>query len=159
MKLSLMDEQAVRAFAQANAALVESVISSEAEKVHDEDNFFGEIFQVAMFLAFVKTLANLVDGAVTITKIISNAEKLFQWVRKKTAAADEATPAKATLAERILVLLFDVYVNQKKGVREETLPLLLSAEPEEVTKALESLQAHGVIRKAKNGSWKYVRPA
>jgi len=158
MKLSLMDEQEVRTFAQENEVLIKSVISHDAEAVHGEENFFGDPFSVAMFLSFVKSLAEVLAGVVAVTKVLTSVEELFKWVESRLSGDSELPVNEPTLTERILILVFEAYVNRKLGVKEETLSLLLNEAHPDITEALRLLEAHGVVRKTYNGAWMYVRP-
>ena len=157
MKLSLMDEQQIRSFAQANRDLVESVILPDAETIHKEENFFGELFSLAMFLDFSKSLAALLEATVAVTKVISKAEQLFKWMRTKRGAGGNPPTEDISLSERILILAFEAYINRKAGVREDSLRTILDVTPQALTEALKSLKRRGVIRKAKDKTWKYVR--
>ncbi len=111
MKLSLLDEQEIRTFAKQNEALLRCVIRPEADEAHRQDNFFGEALTVAMFFGFARSLAEVVEGAVVVTKILTKSEELFTWVRKRLPGADEST--KATLGERILILHLRSLCQQK----------------------------------------------
>jgi hypothetical protein len=110
-----------------------------------------------MFLSFAKSLAEVLGGAVVVTKIITSTEQLFKWASARLSGKEE--PEKPTLHERILILLFEAYVNRNKGIRPDVLCTLLGEQKEPVEKALELLKKYGVIRNARDGSWKYVRPA
>jgi hypothetical protein len=155
MKLSLIDEQEIRTFAKEHTELLREVIGSEAQEAHHEDHFFGEALTIAMFLSFAKSLAEVLEGALEVTKILTKSEELFKWVRKRMAGSNEST--KASLSERILILAFEAYVNRKAGVRVEALSTVLGVEVTEVDRALTTLEKRGVMRKTKDGAWKYVR--
>jgi hypothetical protein len=155
MKLSLMDEQEIRTFAKEHTELLREVIGPEAQEAHHEDHFFGEALTIVMFLSFAKSLADVLEGALEVTKILTKSEELFKWVRKRMAGPKETT--KASLTERILILGFEAYVNRKAGVRVEPLSNLLGVEIAEIEQALTALGNRGVMRKTKDGAWKYVR--
>jgi DNA-binding transcriptional ArsR family regulator len=155
MKLSLMDEQEVRTFANENAVLLRGVIGPQAQESHREDHFFGEAFTVAMFLSFVKSLTEVLEGTLAVTKVLTKAEELFKWTRDRLAGSNEST--KATLAERVLIMAFEAYVNRKSGVRLEALSSVLGVEVAETERTLAALEVRGVVRKTRDGAWKYVR--
>jgi DNA-binding transcriptional ArsR family regulator len=155
MKLSLMDEQEIRTFAQKHPELLGEVIDPEAKEAHREDHFFGEALTIAMFLSFAKSLADVLEGALEVTKILTKSEELFKWVRKRKAGSNEST--KASLSERILILAFEAYVNRKAGVRADALSTVLGVEVAEIDRALTALEKRGVMRKTKDGAWKYVK--
>lgn len=155
MKLSLMDEQEIRTFAKEHETLIRSVIGAEAEDAHREDHFFGEAHTVTMFLGFAKSLAEIMGGAVVVAKILTKAEELFTWTRKRLSRSDKRS--QATLAERILILTFEAYANRKAGVRPESLCAVLGVDAAQVDRTLADLEGRGVVRKARDGAWRYVR--
>jgi hypothetical protein len=155
--LSRLDEQQLRTFAHGNAALIGCVIGPEAEAAHEEDNFIAEAFSIAMFLDFAKSLAAILGGAVTITKVIDSIGQLFKWARAKRDSKPEGQTPVPPLAERTLILIFEAYVNRKAGLREEALFTLLGTTSDLLTPTLNRLQQHGVIRQTRDGVWKYVR--
>jgi hypothetical protein len=156
MKLSLMDEQEVRTFAHANRGLLETAISPNAESVHAVENLIGEPFTVEMFIQLVKALAKIAEAVVGVTKLITTAADLIKWVVGKFDKS-KAADVEPALTERTLMLVFEAYLNRKAGVREETLRTILSVDMEDLSQALGRLQSRGVVRKAKDGLWKYVR--
>jgi hypothetical protein len=158
MTFSIMDEQDARRFAKDHPDIVAEVIGPEAEQLHSEDNLFGEAFTIAMFVAFCKSLAELLGGAVAITKIIDAAKKLFKWIGPLLSGNGSANNEELTLNERILVMTFEAFINRKAGVKPKSLSSLLEVDEKKVSIALEGLQDKNIVRKARDGSWKYVRP-
>lgn len=156
MKLSLMDEQEVRTFARANRDLLETAISPDAESVHQEENFFGDTFTVAMFVELVKSLAAIAGAVAGVAKVITSAADLIKWLAGKLGKS-KAAGLEPALAERTLILVFEAYANRKAGIREDALRTLLGADADDLSQTLEHLQSRGVVRKAKDGAWKYVR--
>lgn len=156
MKLSLMDEQEVRTFARANRDFLEATIFPDAESVHQEENFFGDTFTVAMFVELVKALAAIAGAVVGVAKVIASAVDLIKWLVGKLSKS-KAAGAEPALTERTLILLFEAYANRKAGVREDALRTVLGADVDDLSRALGHLQSRGVVRKVKDGGWKYVR--
>jgi hypothetical protein len=153
----MMDEQDIRSFAHAHRELLNLVISPASEEVHAEENLFGDVHSIALFLDFTKSLASLLGGVVAVTKVISSAETLFKWANTMLRGETSQSLPDATLTERILTLIFEAYVNRKAGIREEALCATLATKPEALSKALETLRSRGLVRKAKDETWKYVR--
>ncbi|GGF00424.1 hypothetical protein GCM10011611_02530 [Aliidongia dinghuensis] len=153
-----MDEQDVRGFAKAHPEVLAAIIGASAERLHAEDNLFGEAFTIAMFVALCKSLSEVIGAGVAVAKVIGAAEKLIGWAHQRLAADADANERELTIGERILILAFEAFLNRKIGIKAESVSKLLGVDEKSVMHALEQLQINGIIRKARDGSWKYVRP-
>ena len=153
MRLVAIDEQEVRAFAQANPDVMDLVITPAAEVAHAENHLVAEGLSVALFLAFVKSLATVIDQVNSVAKLIVSARGLFTWA--KAALSGKPSTAPAPLPERLLVLLFEAHANRRAGVALERLAFITGADAEMVTGALRALEGRGVVRQSRDGSWRF----
>lgn len=157
MTLSAIDNQIVARFAKEHPEVLGKIITASAERLHADGNFFGESLTVAMFVAFCKSLSEVAGGVVAIPKLVDAAQSLFEWGRRRLAGDVNIEDEKLALNQRVLVLIFEAFLNRKTGVKMDSLIQLLNSDEKGVVAALEQLKACGVIRKARDGSWKYIR--
>jgi hypothetical protein len=161
MNITAIDEQFIRTFAQSHPEVLSEILESSAEAAHAEEDFFGDAFSVAMFVDFCKAAAPVVGGLVAVSELVDHVVALFKWARKhlkeRGAVSSDAAPAAPPLAQRVLVAVFEAYVNRRVGLPTEALALRLGVPADEVGQVLVGLAGDGAIRKARDGTWKYQR--
>ena len=152
--LSIAALQEARAYAQANETALKAFFSGE---VSDEDHFVIDPAQVAWFLELCKAISTVVGAGVSIATVCGTAMKGIQYAMARIKGKSETPDLILGLQERILIFAFEAYANSRQGVSAERLVGLTGKSSEEVKAELTRLEKIGVIRAAKDGSWKYRR--
>lgn len=156
MMFTTLDEHAIKKFATENPETLRMLMRRDLDSVHDEDNLIAGFPDAQFFLDVVTNVAIVFGGTVAAGKAINSTVDLFKWCRDKLEGKPAVTASKLGTGEKLLVLLFEAYVNRKEGLPAERLAAFTDTSTEQTQEELKRLAAKGVVRQAPSGSWRYV---
>lgn len=156
MNLSIVEKQEVLEFIDRNTEELTDFIGPKAEHAHREDGFLEITLVVSLIMSFVVSVGNISKAVMSIDDLLKRAMGLIRWWKSR-AKDDKPEVPEPSLREKLLVILFEAYASNNKGVTSERLFFYCGVDKPKLEAALFEMVAQGVVRKTRQGHWKYVR--
>jgi hypothetical protein len=120
------------------------------------DFMSGEVVELLVALGAALVVVDKQIGAVEA--LVKRARAWYKWLRERsTGAQKRAEPPTTSGRERLLVILFDLYLTERKAAPLERLSALSGLTAAECAALLQDLLNLGLVQQASAGGWRFRR--
>jgi len=112
-----------------------------------ETEHFSGFEIIAAVLAFAAALATIDKGLESVDSLIERVKRLYRYVRHDQEKAEVEESPGLTEGERILAMVFDAYLDNRKGLSTEELAGRCGVSAENASEILNQFEAMRIVRK------------